>query len=84
MLKQCLSEVDFGRSMPRFKIEFYIGKTHTSALQLNAAEPYLYSYHNFVVDLYKEQHSDIAASLNQLGIYFMKATEYPLSLKNFG
>ena len=53
-----------------------LGRTLTFLLRYNEAEERLHVYHTFIVDLYKNQHSDIANSLNHFAILYMKWKKY--------
>ena len=53
-----------------------LGRTLTFLLRYNEAEERLNVYHMFIVELYKNQHSDIANSLNHFAILYMKWKKY--------
>jgi len=76
MLREILSKKQFEKYHHRYKIEMQMGRTLTFLLKYNEAEERLNVYHMFIVELYKNQHSDIANSLNHFAILYMKWKKY--------
>ena len=60
-----------------------MGRTLTFLLKYSEAEERLHSYHIFIVELYKNQHSDIANSLNHYAILYMKWKKFDKAKTKF-
>lgn len=76
MLQEVLSKKQYEKYHHRYKIEMQMGRTLTFLLKYNEAEERLTTYHRFIMELYKNQHSDIANSLNHFAILYMKWRKY--------
>lgn len=83
MLKEILNQKQLEKYHHRYKIELQMGRTFTFLLRYNEAEEHLASYHNFIVNLYHNQHSDIANSLNHFGILYLKQKLYDQARDKF-
>jgi hypothetical protein len=83
MLREVLSAKQYEKYHHRYKIEMQMGRTLTFLLKYNDAEERLTAYHRFILELYKNQHSDIANSLNHFAILYMKWKKFDKSKEKF-
>lgn len=83
MLREILSKKQFDKFHHRYKIELQLGRTYTFLLRYNEAEERLLSYHNFILKLYNNQHSDLANSLNYFAILYLKMKDIERAREKF-